>query len=446
MPTPNDSDSIAPLEKMSADVLVIGGGPAGSTVATLLARRGWSVALLEKDQHPRFHIGESLLPLNVPILERLGVLDAVARIGVRKLGADFPAPGERGYNVFRFDRQLDPRHPYAFQVRRAEFDYLLFRHAADHGVNTLEGVTVERVDLAGAEVIATATRSGAPLRFAARYVVDASGRDTLLGAQLRLKRRHPRHQSAALYAHFTGVERRPAEDAGNISIYRHEHGWVWLIPLPDGVTSIGAVGTPEWLKSRRRAQAEFLLDTLRSIPDLARRIEHAELVGNLQATGNYSYACDRLAGPRWVMVGDACAFLDPIFSSGVYLAMRSAESAVDVVDGALRDPRREHALQREYVRTTRAGLGTLSWFIERFTTPAMKFLFANPRNVLRLEDAMISMLAGDVFRRDVRWRLHAFRVLYAMACVLQSKPRERARRLGEQIRLRLRGGTAQERA
>jgi flavin-dependent dehydrogenase len=425
-----------------ADVLVLGGGPAGSTAAALLARRGWSVALVEKDSHPRFHIGESLLPLNVPILERLGVLDAVSSIGVRKLGADFPAPTERGYNVFRFDRALDPRNPYAFQVKRAEFDELLFRHAAAEGARTYEGVAVERVEFDAGGVVAHATRAGTSVRFAARYLVDATGRDTLLGNQLKLKRRHPRHQSAALYAHFTGVERRPGEDAGNISIYRHEHGWVWLIPLRDGITSIGAVGSPVFMKRRRGLQAEFLLDTLRSIPDLARRIEGASMAGNLQATGNYAYACMQLAGPRWILVGDAYAFLDPIFSSGVYLAMRSAESAVDVVDGSLREPRLERALQRAYARTTRAGLGTLSWFIERFTTSAMKFLFANPRNVLRLEDAMISMLAGDVFRRDVRWRLHAFRALYAVTTVLQWRPAQSARRLREQWHARLHGGGA----
>jgi flavin-dependent dehydrogenase len=427
---------------LHCDVVVVGGGPAGSTAATLLARRGWSVALVEKHRHPRFHIGESLLPMNVPILERLGVLDAVAAIGVRKNGADFPAANERGYNVFRFDRQLDTVHPYAFQVQRAEFDELLFRHAASNGVRTFEDTEVSAVEFGDAGATCIANGASGPLRIEARYVVDASGRDTLLGNRLKMKRRHPRHQSAAMFAHFRGVERRPGDDAGNISIYRFEHGWVWLIPLRDGVTSIGAVGSPDWLKSRAGSRSEFLLDTLRSVPNLTRRLEHAELVGHMNATGNYSYSCERAAGPRWILVGDAHAFLDPIFSSGVYLAMRSAERAVDVVDGALRAPRSEARLQRAYAREAAVGLGTLGWYIERFTTPAMRWLFANPRNVLRSENAMVSMLAGDVFRGDVRRRLWIFRSIYAIATlVMWRESRAHWRRRRQIAQERFHGGT-----
>jgi flavin-dependent dehydrogenase len=139
----------------------------------------------------------------------------------------------------------------------------------------------------------------------------------------------------------------------------------------------------------------------------------ARLHGNLHATGNYSYSCTRMSGPRWIMVGDAYAFLDPIFSTGVYLAMRSAERAVDVVDTALREPRRERALQRLYAREVRRGLGILSWFIFRFTSPAMRQLFSSPRNTLRLEEAMISMLAGDVYNGRVWWRLQVFKLIYS---------------------------------
>jgi flavin-dependent dehydrogenase len=235
----------------------------------------------------------------------------------------------------------------------------------------------------------------------------------LIGNQLRLKRKSRRHQSAALFAHFSGVERRPGVDAGNISIYRFELGWVWLIPLRDGITSVGAVCWPDHLKGRRTDNREFLLQTLRAIPALWQRMEHAEIVGNLHATGNYSYACTRMAGPRWIMAGDSYAFVDPIFSSGVYLAMHGAAAAADVVDGALRDPGRERTLQRGYQRQFARGLRTLSWFIYRFTSPAMRKLFAEPRNDLQLEQAMISMLAGDVFRDNgVAWRLRMFQLIY----------------------------------
>jgi len=397
----------------STNVLVVGGGPGGSTAATLLARKGWRVLLVEKDRHPRFHIGESLLPMNVPIFEELGVLDAVRTIGTVKLGADFPSPSEGGYNVFRFDRTLNPGRGYAFQVRRAEFDQLLFAHAGASGVATLEGARVTRVELAREAVTATIVSAERELTVRADYIIDASGRDTLLGGLLRLKRKHTRHQSAALFAHFAGVARRPDGDAGNISIYRFEHGWIWLIPLSGDCMSVGAVCSPDYLKRRRGSQAEFLLETLAAVPDLRERMRGARLLEHLQATGNYSYVCDRISGHRWILVGDAYSFLDPIFSSGVYLAMHSARLAARLVDAVLREPTRERSLQRRYAREVKRGLAVLAWFIFRFTSPAMRYLFANPRNLLRVEEAMISMLAGDVFHgRGVWWRLQLFKLIY----------------------------------
>jgi flavin-dependent dehydrogenase len=426
------------------DVIVVGGGPAGSTAATLIARRGWSVVLLEKDRHPRFHIGESLLPMNLPILERLGVLEATGRIGVLKRGADFPAPTPEGYNVFRFDRALDDSGTHAYQVRRDEFDQLLFENAAAAGARAFQGHRVIKAELTGDHVIAEGeSDDGRAFRCRARYFVDASGRDTFLGNQLRSKRKSPHHQSAALFAHFRGVERRPGDDAGNVSIYRFEQGWVWLIPLRDGIMSIGAVSGPDHLKQRRGGNREFLLETLHSIPDLSRRMEHAQIVGNLHATGNYSYECRDMCGPRWIMAGDSFAFVDPIFSSGVYLAMHAAERAAAVVDGVLRNPRRERALQRGYDRGIRRGLTTLSWFIYRFTSPSMRKLFADPRNMLGVEQAMISMLSGDVYRDNgVRWRLEIFKMIYRIASLGDLREQARSRRLRrQQARAVFTGGT-----
>jgi flavin-dependent dehydrogenase len=176
---------------------------------------------------------------------------------------------------------------------------------------------------------------------------------------------------------------------------------------------VGAVCAPAYLKQRDVSKDEFLMRTLRSIPDVWKRMEHAQIAGNLHATGNYSYSCTRMCGRNWLMVGDAYAFVDPIFSTGVYLAMYTAELAADVVAGALANPARERALQRRFERDVRKGLSLLSWFIFRFTTPAMTYLFRNPRNVFRVEEAMISLLAGDVFRDGgVRWRLSVFKLLY----------------------------------
>src|SRR5690606_20253007 len=154
------------------------------------------------------------------------------------------------------------------------------------------------------------------------------------------------HQSAAIFAHFRGVDARPGEDAGNSSIYNFAHGWCWFIPLRDGTMSIGCVCWPEYLKQRRGRNEEFLLHTLQTMPDAWRRMAQAERVSEVRVTGNYSYTCERMAGPGWVMVGDAFAFVDPVFSSGVYLAMHSGKQAAAMVGAALDDPGSEAALQR----------------------------------------------------------------------------------------------------
>ena len=412
------------------DVAVIGGGPAGSTAAILLARCGYKVIALEKARHPRFHIGESLLPMNLPIFDRLGVLDKVRALGIHKLGADFQADNERGYSTFAFSRAIGDSPPHSYQVWREDFDKMLYDHARASGADAREGQEVMKFEQKNAResLLDVQADDGRRYSIQARYVIDASGRDALLASRNKLRRRNNQHQSAAIFSHFRGAELRPGEDAGNISIYRFDHGWMWMIPLPDGIMSIGAVCRPEYLKRRKGRTAQFLLETLNQNADLKRRIEHAELAGEVRVTGNYSYDSTKMGGPGWVLVGDAFAFLDPVFSSGVYLAMSGAEHAAAAVDEALRDPPREGALMRKLEKRLRAGMARFSFFIYRFNGPVMTQMFAQPRNIWQLEEGVISMLAGDLFDAPkVLRRLRLFKLVYAIAA-LRDFRRSRAER------------------
>jgi flavin-dependent dehydrogenase len=257
--------SNTPLPRQPApdcDVLVVGGGPAGSTISALLAEKGWKVTLLEKEHHPRFHIGESLLPLNLPILQRLGVLDQVAAIGIKKPGADFSSNMEvSGHHRFDFSFALDKNHPYAYEVRRSEFDNLLLRNSAAKGAQVLEGIRVTSVEFPKDRypIAHSVDEHGIARSWTCRFFVDASGRDTLLARQFDLKQKNKHHASAAIFGHFLNVERREGDYAGNISVYWFEHGWFWMIPLKDGSMSVGAVCRPEYLKQRKNSPAEYLL-------------------------------------------------------------------------------------------------------------------------------------------------------------------------------------------
>lgn len=398
------------------EVLVIGGGPAGSTISWLLKQRGRDVALFEKAQHPRFHIGESLLPMNLPLLERLGVLEQVRKIGMPKYAADFTS-GERGgkTQAIYFRDALDKNHPGAFQVRRSEFDQLLFDNAAAAGVNAQQGIKISSVELLGGEgaLVQAVDAQGNSQQWRARYLVDASGRDTVLARTLGIKVKNPKHQSAAVFGHFADVTRRPGKDAGNISVYWFEHGWFWMIPLRDGAMSVGAVCWPEYLKTRTSSPAEFLWETIRLCPGVHQRMQDATLIGEANATGNYSYRAERMYGDGYLLVGDAYAFVDPVFSSGVHFAMNSAALGAEAVDAWLDDPVAARKQLQHFERRVVRGLKTLSWLIYRFTTPATRSLFMAPRNPFRMQEAITSLLAGDVFRdTPIRTPFMMFKIVY----------------------------------
>jgi flavin-dependent dehydrogenase len=411
-----------PEDVKSCEVLVVGGGPAGATAAALLAQQGRRVVLLEKARHPRFHIGESLLPLNLPLFDRLGVREEVEAVGLRKYGVEFNSPTHGAPVTLDFADAWDKGFPYAFQVRRSEFDHILIRNAARQGAEVLEGTRVTRVDFddgdRGARVTATGPDGGTQ-RWQARFVIDASGRDTLLANQFGWKQKNRRHNSAAVYGHFTGARRLAGRDEGNISIFWFDHGWFWFIPLADGTTSVGAVCWPYYLKSRRTDVTRFFHDTIALCPELARRLEGAQLVEPATATGNYSYAARRTSGHNYLMLGDAFAFIDPVFSSGVFLAMNSAFEGAEAVAACLDRPQAAPAALRRFDAVTKRGPDLFSWFIYRVTNPAMRELFMHPRNDWRVKEALLGVLAGDIFRgTPFRGRLQVFKALYLWNCAL----------------------------
>jgi flavin-dependent dehydrogenase len=419
----------------SCDVLVIGGGPAGSTVSTFLRRDGWHVVLLEKDEHPRFHIGESLLPRNLPIFDELGVADKIRAIGVLKRGADFTLPGERTHVVADFSRALEPSPPTAYQVKRAEFDEVLLRHAEQAGVIVHERTKAMAIRFDGEEkaIVESRNEKGETKTWQARFLVDASGRDTFLGNRLNLKVKNPDHESAAVFAHFDNVTRRDGEEAGNISMYFFDHGWYWFIPLRDGRMSVGAVCRPAYLKSRTVPIKQFLLDTLALCPELADRMRGASLATDVMTAGNFSYASKRMFDKNYILIGDAYAFIDPVFSTGVFLAMSGARSGAETITACLREPSSRRRRLTDHQRRVRRWLRVYSWFIYRFTSPAMKRLITTQGNPLRLKSAAISILSGDTkpsLSRTVR--IMAFKAVYYIFC-LQSWEQSRQWRRHVQV-------------
>ena len=396
------------------DVLVVGGGPAGSTAAGLLAQQGHRVLLLEKARHPRFHIGESLLPANLPLLARFGVADQVRAIGMQKWAAEFISPTDGRRQEYRFANAWDKSMPFAYQVRRSQFDEILIRRAAELGAEVIEGCRVREVQFEPGGVTAQAEHDdGRQEAFHADIIIDASGRDTLLGNRLNIKRRSKKHNSAALYAHFRGVPRPSDQSAGNIGIYWFDHGWFWVIPLADGATSVGAVIWPSYMKTRDTSTREFFLRTIALCPPLAARLKDATLCSEVEATGNYSYSCTHCHGERYFLIGDAYTFVDPVFSSGVMLAMVNAFAAADAIHAIKTRPENARAALKKFERSLRHGPKHFSWFIYRVTNPTMREMFLGPKNILRMEEALMSLLAGDIFGRTPIWgSLRAFKFVY----------------------------------
>ena len=404
------------------DVLVIGGGPAGCTAAALIAEQGREVVLLEKEQHPRFHIGESLLPRNLPILERLGLHHEVAAMGIVKPGAEFVSD-ETGTSVaYDFASSGDRKYGYSYQVRRADFDLALLNNARRKGACVREHTKVTAVELGGggerSQVIAIAEQ-GEELRFAPRLLIDASGREAFLASKLRLRRDNRRNATAAVFGHFRNVEAHEGALAGYISIHLTIAGWCWIIPLPDGITSVGFVGPSELFKYRGASLDDFFMHQLRSSKTVDARMLNAELVSPVMAAANYSYCAARASGDNYFIIGDAFAFIDPVFSSGVLFAMTAGEYAAEVAAVWLRRPRAGQALARRVEQRLRRSMKRLSWLIYRINHPVFRDLFMHPRDILGIRAAIIGLLAGNL---EGRWRwtgpLLAFKAIFYLKAMI----------------------------
>jgi flavin-dependent dehydrogenase len=394
-PLPSIASEAHPEE---CDVLVIGGGPAGSTAASLLAARGRRVLLLDKDRHPRFHIGESLLPRNLAIFDRLGVRERIHALGTFKPGAEFVSD-ETGQEVtFSFASGLDRRYTHCYQVPRDAFDAALLARARECGATVAEETQVLDVDFAPRAPALVSARGpdGTIRRITARFVLDASGRDCLLAGKFGLREPDKRHNTAAVYGHFRNVEARTDARAGCITVHLAADGWFWMIPLPGEIMSVGFVGGPAAFKGRTGGMAELLQARIAASPTVAARMRAAEPVGEITGTGNYSYRVRAGWGEGWMLIGDAFGFLDPVFSSGVLLAMGSAELAADAADAWLRDPWSGRKLARQAERRLRRAMDDLSWLIQRINEPALRRMFLAPRNLFRMRDGLVSVLAGHI--------------------------------------------------
>jgi 1H-pyrrole-2-carbonyl-[peptidyl-carrier protein] chlorinase len=392
--------------QLDFDVIVIGGGPAGSVVGSLLAMNGYRTVIFEKDIHPRDHVGESITPSTNPIFKQIGFLEKIEQAGfVHKPGACWTAPKSPPgkFVSLRLGEFPPPNAPqlYTYNVERDEFDTLLLRHAHEMGARVLQGVNVQRVLFHGDRAVGVRARvaDGWERDVSARFVVDASGRRCMIANQLKLKKKDPEFNQFGIYTWFKGVEPNPPGFEGFLFLHflGLERCWAWQIPMKNGVCSVGVVTDKADFQKTGRSHDEFFNSLVERSRSLTHNMRNAVQVRPWWIEGDYSYVVEKLQGPGWLLVGDALRFVDPIFSTGVDVAAYSALYAYEAMDAAFNGDDEER-LFKEYEQ--RVGDGVEAWYELIALFYRLQNLFTIYAVKKRFREKVVRILQGNLYVPD----------------------------------------------
>jgi flavin-dependent dehydrogenase len=389
------------------DVIVMGGGPAGSSVASMLAREGRQVILFEKEVFPRHHIGESLMTDTYWTFRRMGLLDKLkASPFVRKYSVQFANAAGKESRPFYFFEGVHHESAVTWQVTRAQFDHLLINHAADQGAVVHQGVLVKQVLFEGDKAVGVEVQmqDGTLEKFLAKVVVDATGQSAMLSNKFRWRVRDPKLKKAVLYSYWKGAHREPDLNGGATLVLRTEHGsngWFWYIPLENDITSVGIVADPEYLvKNRGQDLAKIYNEEIEKCEPCRRRVEGGERVDKIYSILDYSYRSKKNSGNGFIIIGDAYGFLDPIYSSGVLLALKMAELATDAIHDAFNHDDFSAERLGQYQAKLDRGIESMRKLVYAFYNEGFSFsgfLRKYPDERVHI----INLLIGDVFREGV---------------------------------------------